>query len=93
MDVVGEHVILGRQHRVAALQTVERQAVGGVDARRTQHADTHPATATEGAQLAFGIDTATSPCGAGTTRPRFVHEGALAIAVNPCRTYVYQALW
>ena len=93
MDVVGVYVLVRHQHRVATLQALQRQAVGGVDAGRAQQGDAHPATPAEIAQAALGIDPAPAARGLRVAGPGFIHMGSATVAVNPCRAYVYQALW
>src|SRR5690606_8697741 len=93
VDVVGEDVIDGRQHRIPALQAVERQTVGGIDAGRAQDGNAHATAAAEIAQATLGIDATLRARGTGATGTRFIDQRAAAIAVNPCRAYVYEALW
>ena len=46
MNVVGEDVVGFDQGRRAALQSLDRQAVSGVDARRPQDGNDHPVART-----------------------------------------------
>ncbi len=93
MDVVGEHVVARDQRRQALLQALERQAVGGVDARRAQDGDGDAGPPPPAAQHALGVDAA---AGAGAFRlraPRLVDGFGAAIAVDPRGANVNQAPW
>jgi len=93
MDVVGEHVILLDQCRQPFVQTLQRQAIGRVDAGCAQDADNNTTAPSPGAQLPFGIDPSPGPQIVGGKRPGFINQGTAAIAVNPCRAYVNQSSW
>lgn len=93
MDVVGVHIVGLDQRRQALFQALQRQAVGGVDPRRAQDADSDATAPPPGTQLPFGIDTAPGARIVGGKAPGLVDQGAGTITVNPCRAYVNKAAW
>jgi len=93
VDVVGVGIVLGKQRRQGLFQTLERQAVGGIDTRRTQDADAHPLAAAPGAQAMFGIDPAGGASAFRMAGAGLVDQCPGAIAINPCRTNVDQLPW
>ena len=93
MNVIGEYIIAVNQRRQAFLQAFERQAIGRVNAGRTQNGNAHTLPGTPGAQTVFGINPAQCTRVIRIQRPRFVDKGAGTIPVNPCRAYVNQPAW
>ncbi len=93
MNVIGIHIVRLDQRRQPFFQTLQRQAVGGVDAGRAQDADGNTTPLPPGTQLALGIDPSAGTGTVGGERPGFVDHSPGAIAVNPRRAYVNQAPW
>lgn len=93
MNMVGIHVVSGTQRRQALFQALERQTIGGIDARRAQDGNAHAVLPPPGAQAALGIDPAGSTQAFRVQATRFVDDLATAITVHPGRTNVDQAAW
>ena len=93
MDVIGEHVVTRDQRRQALLQALERQAVGGVDARRAQYGDGDAGPPPPAAQHALGINSAGGTRAFRPGVPRLVDGRRAAIAVDPRGANVNQAPW
>jgi len=93
MNMVGVHIVIGKQRRRAPLQALDRQAVGGIDTRSTQDGDSNAVAQPPGTQHTLGIDTSPGPRTLRIEAARFVDAGTAAIAVNPRRAYVNQAAW
>ena len=93
VNVIGEGIIRIIQGRQAAFQTVQRQTVGGIDARGAQDGNGHPRASAPSAQPAFRIYAATRACAFGIRASHFVDSCAATITVNPCRTYVNEPPW
>jgi hypothetical protein len=89
VDVVGEHVVLGPQHRLALVQPGQRQALGRiVDARRPQQA--HPAARApaEAPQLCLRRHAPGAPGRGRAEAAGFVEPVATAVAIDAGGTYI-----
>ena len=93
VDVIGDDVVISGEDRQAATQTVERQAVAGVDAGNAQDADRALAGAAEMAKLALGIEAAPPPAALRPRRARLVNPRAAAVAIDPAGAEVNQVPW
>lgn len=93
MDVIGIDIVGLAQRRDAAPQTFDRQTVSGVDPGHPQDADGDAAVPAESSQLTFGINAAVGAGGAWAEYSRLVHPFAGAVAIDPRRTYIHDALW
>jgi len=93
VDVIAVDIVGGTQRRQAFFQALERQAVGGIDARRAQDGNHHAVVPPPGAQAALGIDPTHGAAILRLQAARFVDKRAAAIAVHPGRTNVDQAAW
>jgi len=93
MNVIGKYVIGGRQCRQTPLQTIDRQAIGRIDAGRPQDADGNTVLPPPGPQNPLRINPPGCPLAFRIQVPRLIDVRSRAIAVNPCRTYVNQASW
>ncbi len=93
MNVVGVHIVIGHQGWRAPLQTLDRQAVGGIDARSTQDGDSNAVAQPPGTQHTLGIDPSAGPRALRIQAARFIDARTGTIAVNPRRAYVNQAAW
>lgn len=93
MNMVGIHVVSGTQRRQALFQALERQTIGGIDARRAQDGNAHAVLPPPGAQAALGIDPAGSTQAFRVQTACLVDDSAGAITVHPGRTNVDQAAW
>ena len=92
MDVVGEHVVVRRQHRRSLADPVERQPRLRVDSRRAQDRELHAMAARPGAQPVFGGDPPPRARRLRAAGMRFGHLRARAIAVDARRGNVDEAL-
>lgn len=88
IDVVGRD-----QRRQTFLQALERQAVGSINARRPQDADSDTIQPSPAAQAIFGVDAPRRPGTFRMSAPGFVNSGTCAIAIDACRTNVNQPAW
>lgn len=93
MNMVGVHVVACAQRRGSLLQTVERQAIGRIDAWRAQDTDDHSPVTAKSPQLALGISSATSARGRRTKRARLVNQRPGTIAIDPAGAYIDDSLW
>ena len=55
VNVIGPHVLFRQQRWQATFEAGQRQAIGGIDSRRSQDADGNAATRPPGSQAALGI--------------------------------------
>ena len=93
VNMIGEHVISLKQGRHAFVQTLKRQAIRGINARRSQDGNGDPSALPPLAQTTLGIDT---PASARTFRIEatgFIDTRASTVAINPRRTYVNKPPW
>lgn len=93
VDVIGVYILVLDEHRIAAPEPGQRQAIGSIDARRAKQADPRPGTPAETTQLPLRIDP--PPC-ARRARPAWaclVDPVPAAIAIDPRRADVDNALW
>ena len=93
MDVIGEHIVRFIQRRHAALQTLDRQAIGSVNTGGAQNGNGHTGLLAPSPQALLGIDPAR---GARTFRLEatgFIDLGPGAIPINASGTNVNQAPW
>ncbi len=93
MDVIGEHIVRFIQRRHAALQTLDRQAIGSVNTGGAQNGNGHTGLLAPSPQALLGIDPAR---GARTFRLKaagFVDLRAATIAIDTGGTNVNQAPW
>ena len=93
VNVIGEGIIRIIQGRQTAFQTIQRQTVGGINARCAQDGNGHPGASAPGAKTTFRIYAATSARAFGIRASHFINSCAATITVNPCRTYVNEPPW
>jgi len=93
MNVVGIHIVSGTQRRQAFFQALERQAIGGVDARGAQDGNRHAVLPPPETQAALGVNATRGTAAFRLQATRFVDDLASAITVHPGRTNVDQAAW
>ncbi len=93
MDVIGEHVVIRREHRRALADPVERQPRLGVDARHAQDRERDAVARRPAAQPILRRDAAARARRLRATRPFFADARAGAIAVHAGRRNVDEALW
>ena len=93
MDVVGKYIISRSQRRQTFFQTLDRQALGGVNTRRAKDGDGNIVVSPPCAQTALGINTTSGPAAFRMQATGFIDRRASAIAVDTCRTHVNQAAW
>lgn len=93
MNMVGIHVVSGTQRRQALFQALERQTIGGIDARCAQDGNRHAILPPPGAQATLGVNATRGTAAFRLQATRFVDDLATAITVHPGRTNVDQAAW
>lgn len=93
MNVISVDVVLGLQHWITAFEPRSRQTVGGINAGCAQNADRNAVALTEATQTTLGVNASQGTGSRWRHTPGLVNEGTATITVNPCCTYVYQALW
>ena len=93
MDVVGEDVVVGQQHRRAVLDALDRQPGLGVDAGRAQDRQRDAVAPRPVAQPVLGRDAAARARRLRAPRPPLVDARAGAVAVDAGGRNVDEALW
>ncbi len=93
MDVIGKTVIGRTQSRQTLLQTFDGQAVGRINAGRTQNTYPHAIPRAPGTQAAFSINPAGGSTAFRIQRAGLVDHCTRAIAVDTCRAHVNQVPW
>ncbi len=93
MDVIGEDIVTIDQRRRSFLQSLDRQAVSSINARRPQNGDSHAVARAPTTQATLGIDTAAGSVAFRLQPAGFIDDSTGTIPVNPCCAYVNQAAW